>query len=70
MSKTTEHGENIANEIQSEDAYGCEGKLTLADVWLIIDNLHTHFMDTGRDTSIFSKWMNELEEIDTDLPNL
>jgi hypothetical protein len=71
MSETTIHGENIANQIQGEDAYGCgPGKLTYADVWLIIDNLHTHFLDTNRDTKLFSKWMRELESIDDDLPCL
>jgi hypothetical protein len=68
MSETTEHGEHIAMQIQDEDAYGGSGTLTLADVWNIIDNLHTHFMDTGRDTSLFEKWMRELEDIDEDLP--
>lgn len=41
---TTEHGENIAGEIQSEDAYGAFDQLTAADVWLILDNLHSHFV--------------------------
>jgi hypothetical protein len=69
MSITTRHGENIADQIQTEDAYGyAPGIMTLADVWLIIDNLHTHFMDTQQDTTIFSKWMRELEDIDDDLP--
>lgn len=68
MSNPTEHGENIAWQIQGEDACGRKGKLTLADVWLIIDNLHTHFMSTGRDTSIFERWMRELENLDDDLP--
>ena len=68
MSQLTEHGENIANEIQGADAYGQEGKLTLADVWLIIDNLHTHFMDTDRDTSFLEGWMRQLEKMDEDLP--
>lgn len=68
MSNLTEQGENIAGQIQDEDAFGFNNKLTLADVWLIIDNLHTHFMDTKRDTSMFEKWMRELEAIDTDVP--
>lgn len=69
MSEPTRHGENIANQIQTEDAYGeGPGKMTLADVWLIVDNLHTHFMDTGQDTKLFEKWMCELEAIDEDLP--
>ena len=68
MSATTEHGENIANQIQEADAYGKTGKLTLADIWEILDNIHTHFMDTNRDTEFLSKWMRELEDMDKDLP--
>ena len=68
MSEKTRHGENIAGQIQSEDAYGEDGNLTLADVWCIIDELHSHFLDTDRDTSMFEKWMSELEDIDEDLP--
>lgn len=68
MSTTTEHGENIANQIQGGDAYGHQGKLSLADVWLILDNIHTHFMNTSRDTKFLSKWLRELEGMDKDLP--
>jgi len=68
MSTVTIHGENIAGQIQSEDAYGEESDLTLADVWSIIDNLHSHFLDTDRNTSMFERWMSELEDIDEDLP--
>ena len=68
MGELTEHGKNIADQIQDEDAYGESGKLTLADVWYIVDNLHTHFVDTNRDTRIFEKWMRVLETIDKDLP--
>ena len=68
MSKLTEHGRNIAEQIQEEDAYGMQNNLTLADVWYIIDNIHTHFMDTERDTTLFEKWMRDLEAIDEDLP--
>ena len=68
MSETTRHGENVADEIQGTDSFGADDELTLADVWLIVDNLHTHFMDTGRDTSIFEKWMRQLEKMDGDLP--
>jgi len=68
MSETTEHGEHIADQIQGADAYGDSGELTLADVWFIVDNLHSHWMDTDRDTAMFERWMSELEEIDMDLP--
>jgi hypothetical protein len=79
MSETTEHGENIANDIQGEDAYGYNNDLTIADVWNILDNLHSKFMnqyvksggypEREKDmTVIFSRWMDELEAIDEDLP--
>jgi len=45
MSETTPHGENIANEILGEDAYGSSDDLTVADVWNILDNLQTSFME-------------------------
>ncbi len=68
MSKPTEHGNNIADQIQDEDAYGIRGELTIADIWVILDNLHSHFLDTKRDTKLFEKWMRELEDLDDDLP--
>ncbi len=68
MSKLTEHGDNIAGQIQDYDGFGARNDLTLADVWAIIDNLHSHFIDAGRDTSMFERWMRELETIDSDLP--
>ena len=45
----TEHGQNIANQIQGHDAYGGSGTLTLADIWLILDNLQTHAIHTGQE---------------------
>jgi len=79
MSQTTTHGENIADDIQGKDAYGRSGNLTVADVWNILDNLHSKFMDQyvklggyperEKDmTVIFTRWMEELEAIDEDLP--
>ena len=68
MSELTDKGRHIADQINGEDCYGYDGLLTMADVWLIIDNLHTHFLDTDRDTDIFGRWMRELEETDPALP--
>ena len=68
MSKITIHGKSIADKIQEEDAYGQVGVLTLADIWLIIDSIHTHFMYTERDTKFLSKWLRELGRMDSDLP--
>ncbi len=58
----TEHGDNIADQIQTEDAYGAFNPLTLADIWGILDNLHTHFLDTERDNAFLEKWMREIEK--------
>jgi len=70
MSKTTDHGENIVLQIQSEDAYGSMNDLTVADVWNILDNLQSHFIDTGGGpiTILLGKWMDKLEKMDGDLP--
>ena len=75
MSETTRHGENIANEIQSEDAYGYFNLLTYADIWHIIDNIHSHYCDDNyypepkyEITRLLEKWMRDLEDIDEDLP--
>lgn len=65
--ETTRHGENIASQIQSEDAYGRFNVLNLADVWNIVDNLHTHFLDhKGEDAPILrvlEGWMRQLEDM-------
>lgn len=73
MSQPTGHGQNIADEIQTNDAYGEFDILTAADVWNILDNLHTHFMDNeGKGHSelmgMLSSWMQELEQFDNELP--
>lgn len=70
MSEPTQHGKNIAGDIQGEDAYGHFDVLTLADVWLILDNLHSHFLDHGAPDTLemLTEWMGQLEEVDDDLP--
>ncbi len=68
--KRTDHGDNIANEIQGEDAYGYSGKLTIADIWNIVDNLHMHFLDTGRDNRFLERWMNELQKMNPEIETL
>jgi hypothetical protein len=71
MSKPTRHGENIANDIQTEDAYGAFNPLTLADIWLIVDNLHTHMLDNGGNDEtmrLLEGWMRQLEAMDSELP--
>ncbi len=77
MSQPTSHGDNIVQQIQTEDAYGEFNVLTLADVWNIVDNLHTHFMVNDPDDytdnltlHILSGWMRQLEDMDSELPPL
>jgi hypothetical protein len=67
MSNLTRHGENIANQIQTADAYGTFNPLTLADVWLIVDNLHTHMLDNGANNEtlrMMEGWMRQLEAME------
>jgi hypothetical protein len=50
----TLHGDNIANEIQGEDAYGVSNTLTPADLWNILDNIQSHLLDNGKeDEAVF-----------------
>ena len=57
--ETTEHGNNIASQIE-EDFCGQSEYLTIADIHYILDAIHSHFMDTGRDNKFLSIWMEEL----------
>lgn len=45
----TDHGRGIAEQIQGEDCYGYRNKLNPADVYHILDNLHTHLLDASID---------------------
>ena len=73
MIRTTEHGENIAYYcIQGADPYGCKSVLTAADIYLIIDSIHSNVMldIDGNDKTltdedhkllnILSNWMDVL----------
>lgn len=42
---TTLHGDNIAEQIVGEDAFGRSGPLNPADVYYIIDMLHSNCCD-------------------------
>lgn len=72
MAYTTRHGDNIADQIQTEDAYGYYNDLTYADLWVILDNLHTHFLDAAGSCDpalkILANAMGALEELDDELP--
>lgn len=48
----TLHGDNITHQIQGEDAYGVTGTLTPADLWNVLDNFQTHWIDAGRDDEV------------------
>ncbi len=78
MSQPTNHGNNIVQQIQTEDSYGEFNVLSLADVWNIVDNLHTHFMDNSDVKPLFDdkilemlgSWLRQLENMDSELPPL
>jgi hypothetical protein len=42
---STNHGDNIRDQIIGEDAYGRRGALNEQDVYAIIDAMHTNVMD-------------------------
>lgn len=61
----TEHGDNIADQIQTADAFGAFNVLTEADVWNILDNLHTHFLDQfGEDAPVLDKLERCMKEFE------
>ena len=75
MSQPTSHGDNIVQQIQTEDAYGDFNVLTLADVWNIVDNIHTQIMDQSvkehlKELNMLESWMRQLEDMDNELPPL
>lgn len=49
LNERTLHGDNLAHQVQDADAYGVSNTLTAADLWNILDNIQTHFIDAGRD---------------------
>lgn len=66
----TEHGDNIADQIQTEDAYGRFNILTPADVWNILDQLETHLMDNDKRSNILpllGKWKKQVEKLHPDV---
>lgn len=80
MSRVTRHGENIAASIQGEDPYGYKSVLTTADIWNIVDNIHSNVLfnvegeekeltqDDLNVLNMLSRWMDELQDLDSDLP--
>lgn len=69
----TDHGNNIANQIQDEDAYGIKGDLTASDLWNILDQFETHLIDTPTLSerkaleSLVTAWKRELEAVFPDM---
>jgi len=59
----TQHGENIGDQIQGEDAYGYSGILTASDTWCILDSLETHFMNCEQIEleALVTGWKRQLE---------
>lgn len=79
MSKLTRHGENIANQIQDEDAYGDNDDLTLVDLSFIIDNLHSHFLTRQGSSDhnkgypilgMLGRWLQEVSDLESKEANL
>lgn len=67
MSLPTQHGHHISEHLWP---YGDE-PLTLADVWLIVDGLHSHFIEHDGpydQIRMFEQWLKQLEHMDGDLP--
>ncbi len=71
--RTTRHGENIAYVIPGEDAFGASGKLNPADVFAIIDAIHSNLCnhesdDDDQDTvssslsRLLGEWMDSLHK--------
>lgn len=62
-SPRTAHGENIADQIAGQDAYGRRGTLILGDVVQIVDQIHTNLLDGGQEDSplmaMVTRWLDE-----------
>jgi hypothetical protein len=62
----TQHGDNIADQIQTEDAYGFYNVMNEADLYNIIDQFQSHILEESpakQDLLIMiSLWMQELEQ--------
>ena len=63
IQEPTEHGRNIASQIQEEDAYGESDSLNYADVYIILDELHSHFVNLNdrKGHQLMTKFMEQLE---------
>lgn len=64
----TAHGDDVADEANERSAYGNEEPLTIADVWNILDNIHSNFLRAGKDNRFLSVWMNRLEAEFPEIP--
>ncbi len=68
--RTTAHGENIASIIPGEDPFGASGELNPADIFAIVDAMHTNLCNykSGDYTvnyslsRLLSEWMDLLSE--------
>lgn len=58
----TQHGDDVAYQIQEASVYGADEPLTVADVWNILDNLHTVFMDVDLEMEkLLIEWMDKID---------
>jgi hypothetical protein len=66
----TRHGENIANEIQTHDAYGHFDVMNAADLWNILDQFQTHLMDHDYENPLINKISTWMREIQSEFPHI
>lgn len=70
----TEHGDNVANQIPGADVYGYEGLITLADLWHIVDQVHTNWCDKlpndkekHKLLKMLTGWMDEVQNLNPEI---
>ncbi len=71
MTERTYKGSNIADQIQGEDAYGYDEELTIADLYNILDQFHSHVMNRDENlTRVLAKWLlwsaDDARQVDSD----
>jgi hypothetical protein len=66
----TKHGENIADDIQTHDAYGRFDVMNAADLWNILDQFQTHLIDHDEKNPLIYKISNWLNEIEKEFPEI
>jgi len=65
----TQHGDNIADQIQEEDAYGHFDIMNECDIWNILDQFQSHLIEHGGQTLLVGKLSNWMRELEKDFPD-